>query len=103
MAKKKTTYSMVETLFIYPSETANWHFLPITRKHGQDIKEKFGANSRGFGSLPVEVTIGESVWNTSVFPSKSSGSYILPIKAKVRRAEDIEAGEKVQFSIRLRV
>lgn len=86
-------------MFIYPGEKAVWHLLPIPKKVGVEIKEKVGKNSRGFGSVPVEVTIGESVWNTSIFPSKHSGSYILPIKVKVRRAEDIEAGERVEFSI----
>lgn len=86
---------MTETMFIYPSENANWHFLPITKKYGQEIKKVYGKNSRGFGSLPVEVKIGETVWKTSIFPSKSSGSYLLPIKVKVRRAEDVEVGEKV--------
>lgn len=76
-------------------------FLPITKKYGQEIREKHGSNSRGFGSLPVEVTIGKTVWTTSIFPSKTSGSYLLPVKVKVRRAEDIEAGEKVKFSIKL--
>jgi hypothetical protein len=80
-----------------------WHFLPITKPIGAEIKETYGKSVRGFGSLPVEVVIGKSVWNTSIFPDKYSGSYILPVKAKVRRAEDIDAGEKVKFSIKVRV
>lgn len=100
---KKSIYKMKETMFIYPGETANWHFIPITKNVGQEIKEKYGQNHRGFGSLPVLVTIGKTTWTTSIFPNKSSGSYILPIKAKVRSLEAIEAGEKVDFLIELLV
>lgn len=93
---------MTEKLFLWPAETANWHFLPITKKYGEEIKKGFGKKARGFGSLPVKVTIGRTIWQTSIFPDKHSGSYILLVKAKVRKAEDIAAGEKVKFSIRLR-
>lgn len=92
---------MKEKLFVYPSETASWYFLPITKKIGLEIKEKYAKQRRGFGSLPVVVTIGESVWETSIFPSKQSGSYILPIKAKVRKNEGIQAGESIEFSIKI--
>lgn len=95
------SYTMTEKVWLYPSEVANWHFVTLTKKVGQGIKEQFGKNARGFGSLPVEVTVGATTWKTSIFPDKYSGSYILPLKAKVRKLEDIEAGEKVTFSISL--
>lgn len=94
-------YKISEKMFLYPTETAAWHFVPITKKISVEIKDKFGKNRKGFGSIPVEVMIGESVWNTSIFPDKRAGLYILPIKAKVRKAENIEAGEVVDFSIRI--
>ncbi|MCB9817863.1 DUF1905 domain-containing protein [Candidatus Nomurabacteria bacterium] len=101
MPTKSSKYTMTETMFLYPGETANWHFLPITKQIGIEIKNKHGKRARGFGSLPVEVTIGKTVWNTSIFPDRHSGSYILPVKAKVRKIEDIEQGERVRFSIKL--
>ena len=79
------------------------HFLPITKSIGLEIKDKHGKSARGFGSLPVEVTIGKTIWQTSIFPDKYSGSYVLPVKAKVRKVEDIEAKEKVKFSIKVEV
>lgn len=92
---------MTEKIFLWSGEMASWHFLPITKKYGVEIKEIFGKSARGFGSIPVEVTIGKSIWKTSIFPDKHSGSYILPLKAKVRKAEDIESGEKIKFSIEI--
>lgn len=99
--KKTSIYTMKEKVFLYPSETANWHFVPITKKVGQEIRETYGKSARGFGAVKVEVTIGETVWLTSMFPDKYSGSYILPLKAQVRKEEDIEAGEEVEFTIKI--
>ncbi len=98
---KAKIYTMTEKMFLYPGETAAWHFLPVTKNVGVEIREKFSASHRGFGSLPVEVTVGKTVWRTSIFPDRHSGSYILPVKARVRKAEDIEAGEEVEFSIKV--
>ena len=73
MAKAKATYTMTEKVFLYPGEAANWHFVPVTKKVGQEIKETYGTFAKGFGSLPVEATIGQTTWRTSIFPDKYSG------------------------------
>jgi hypothetical protein len=43
----------------------------------------------------VHVRIGETVWATSVFPEKVSGSYLLPVKKAVRDREGIDDGDTV--------
>jgi hypothetical protein len=96
---KKPVYTMTEKVWLYPGDFANWHFVTLTKKVGEEIKTTHGKNARGFGSLPVEVTIGKTTWKTSIFPDRLSGSYLLPLKAKVRKSEDIEANELVKFSI----
>ena len=56
---------------------------------------------RGFGSARVTVTVGDTVWQTSVFPEKQSGGWFLPIKVAVCRAEGLLAGETVRATIAL--
>jgi len=63
-----------------------WYFVTVDKKESKEIKEKYGKVRRGFGSVPVGVTVGKTSWKTSVFPNKS-GTYDLPIKALVRRKE----------------
>ncbi len=48
----------------------------------------------GFGTIKVRVTLGSDQWLTSVFPDKSSGSYLLPIKAKVRNNQGLVVGDR---------
>ena len=85
----------------YPGMNA-WRFLTLPKKQGAEIKEKFGKQARGWGSLPVSVTIGKISWNTSIFPDKKSGSYLLPLKAKIRKMEGIADNSLVTFSLTLR-
>lgn len=49
----------------------------------------------GFGSVRVEVRTGASVWRTSVFPDKDKGCFVLPVKKAVRKAENLEVGDRV--------
>ncbi len=99
--KENKLYTMTEKVFLYPGESANWHFVPITKKVGQEIRGTYGKSRRGFGAVKVEVTIGGTTWLTSMFPDRYSGSYILPLKAQIRKKEDIEAGDKITFTIKL--
>ena len=92
---------MNERLTLWPTDTGSWHFLQLPKDIGAEIKEQFGANSRGYGTLPVTVTIGETTWQTSIFAVKAMESYILPVKAAVRKAEDIYEGEKIEFLVQV--
>ena len=56
---------------------------------------------RGWGAMKVHVTIGATVWDTSIFPDKGSGGWLLPVKAAVRKAEGLVAGDQVQLSVTL--
>lgn len=91
---------MKSRVFVYPG-MGGWRFLGIPLKEGKEIKEKYGKHARGWGSLPVSVTIGKTVWKTSIFPDKKSGTYLLPLKAQVRKVEDIFDDDTVQFIITL--
>ena len=55
---------------------------------------------RGWGSLRVSARIGESEWPTSIFPG-DGGTWLLPVKAAVRKAEGVAEGDEVEVTIRL--
>ncbi len=94
-------YDFKVKVWLYPGKNAAWHFVTVPKKESDKIKKKCGKNTRGWGSLPVSVTIGATVWKTSLFPDRKSGTYILPLKVEVRRKEDIEAGDSIAVSITL--
>jgi len=55
---------------------------------------------RGFGSVKVTVHLGESRWQTSLFPNKD-GSWFLPVKKPVRLAEGLEYGDALELMLEL--
>ncbi|WP_404482489.1 DUF1905 domain-containing protein [Novosphingobium sp. BL-52-GroH] len=86
------------------ANSGTWHFLTVDGGAGEAlsgtaIMRKLEGNARGFGSLKVKARIGDSVFATSVFPSKADGGWLLPVKASVRKAEGIGEGDVVEVSL----
>ena len=78
----------------------SWHFLTIDGEAGEALSgtalmRRMEKSLGGFGSLKVIATIGDSTFRTSLFPSKELG-WLLPVKASVRKAEGIGAGDAVE-------
>lgn len=92
-------YAFTEQIWLYPGETASWHFVTLPKEVARDIRERFGNRKRGFGSIPVMATIGATAWRTSIFPDKREDSYLLPIKADVRRKEGVGARDLVPVTL----
>ncbi len=99
--KKSSFYTIKGKIWLYPSEVASWHFITIPKKESAQITERYKEFKKGWGSLPVMATIQKTTWNTSIFPDSKSGTYLLPLKAIVRRNEGLQEGDAV--SLRLTV
>lgn len=89
-------------VWLYPG-MAGWHFLTLPKGQSSKIKKLFMGLEQGFGPLPVLVTIGKTSWQTSIFPDRKAGAYLLPLKATVRKKENIIQGDTVNFGLEFRV
>ncbi len=78
---------------------APWYFVTVPEEQCRDLKAISGIVTYGWGMIPVTVQIGRTAYKTSLWPK--DGRYIVPIKASVRKAENIEEGDTV--TIRLAV
>lgn len=77
---------------------APWVFVTLPMDQAEEITARV-PERRGFGSVKVRVFLGGSVWMTSLFPDRESGSYVLPVKREIRRAERAQSGDIRQFEV----
>lgn len=92
--------------WLWPGEKVAWHFISLPPEQSAEIKffnEHLHEKKRGWGAVKVEVTIGETTWQTSIFPDAKSGCYLLPIKSSVRKTEGFGAGDIVEVTLNIRV
>ena len=87
-------------LFRWEGDAA-WHFLALPPDVSDAVDERTMDTRRGFGSVRVRVTIGASTWSTSIFPDKKRAAFLLPVKKEVRRAEGVDAGDRVRVQLEL--
>ena len=80
---------------------AAWHFVTLPFDVTDEIDEITSGRTNGFGSVRVKVTIGRTSWATSVFPDKGRESFILPVKAQVRKAEALVEGADARIRLEL--
>jgi Domain of unknown function (DUF1905) len=93
-----TEFSFTAPVWLYEGKAA-WHFVTLPEDVADEIAEQ--ADSRGFGSVRVRARIGATTWATSLFPDKKAASYLLPVKASVRQAEGIRAGQDLTIHVAL--
>ena len=72
---------------------APWYFVTVPAQQCDDLKAVLKLVTYGWGMIPVDVQIGKTGYKTSLWPK--DGSYIVPVKASVRKAEQLEEGDTV--------
>jgi hypothetical protein len=77
---------------------SSWFFATVPDDESEVIRER-PRPPRGFGSVRVRVTSGDTTWTTSVFPGSAHGAYVLPVKKAVRDAEGLDEGEPAAFEL----
>ena len=101
------THIIRATLWLWQTDKApaSWHFLTIKGEAAEAIhalalmrRLEFG-RKRGWGAIKVTATIGGTTWQTSIFPEKGSKGWLLPVKAIVRKAEGLVAGDEVIVTV----
>jgi hypothetical protein len=87
------TYSFNAMLWEHDGPGA-WHFVSLPHDVADEIAEGSEGRTGGFGSVRVEVTIGDSNWRTSLFPDSRRSTYVLPVKKAIRTAEGLVDGSQ---------
>lgn len=92
-------FSFSEKLWKYSGEKAAWYFVTFEQRFAGKVKDIAGKR-KGWGQVKVEVTVGKTMWATSLFPGKD-GVLVLPVKASVRQAEGLDCGDIVTGSFKI--
>lgn len=73
------------------------HFVSVPPDLCDDLRMIASQVTYGWGMIPATVRIGQTTWQTSLFPK--NGGYIVPIRASVQRAENLVAGDVVTLQL----
>jgi hypothetical protein len=67
----------------------------------EEVLADFKCLEEGWGRMKVLVKIGNSEWKTSIWFDTKNDTYLLPVKAEIRKKEkiDMEVGKEVDVTI----
>ena len=76
---------------------APYHFVQVPPEECEEIGEVAPEVTYGWGMIPVRVTLGDSEWETALWPRE--GGYVVPLKDWVREAEGVDLGQVVEVTL----
>lgn len=74
-----------------------FYFVTVPAEQSRDLKVVSNSITYGWGVLPVQVQIGQTIWTTSLFPKDDL--YLVPIRANIRKAEGLDEGDEVTIQL----
>jgi acetylornithine deacetylase/succinyl-diaminopimelate desuccinylase-like protein len=94
------------TRFRFDAEIIHWRgpspffFAPAPADQVEALRQAARVATYGWGVVPVEAAIGGVTFRTSLFPK--DGTFLVPIKAEVRRKANITAGDTISIELTIR-
>jgi len=98
---EKEKYEFSASAYQYSSaeEMCGWTFVSLPQELSAEIREKFKHMEEGWGRMKVTARLGGSEWDTAIWFDTKQNAYLLPLKAKIRKQENIVLDKELQIII----
>ena len=80
-------------------EICGWVFALFPKDMSTEIRKNFGGLEEGWGRMKVLAKIGSTEWKTSIWFDTKKDTYMLPLKAEIRKKENIILDKDVKIII----
>ena len=80
-------------------EMSGWTFVSLPKEMSIEIRDNFKWLEQGWGRMKVTAKIGDSEWQTAVWFDTKQDTYLLPLKAQIRKKENIVLDKDVDVFI----
>ncbi len=76
-----------------------WFFVSLPVTMSEEIRKNLGGNEEGWGRMKARASIGKSAWDTAIWFDTKHRSYLLPLKAEVRKKEALHVNVEIAVII----
>lgn len=101
MALIGINYEFSATVYHYSSspEMTGWTMVSLPKKLAAAIRKDFQDREEGWGRMKINAKIGKSQWQTAIWFDTKQDTYLLPLKAAIRKKEAITEGQLVHVAV----
>lgn len=76
-----------------------WYFVSLPVDMTAEIRENLKWQEEGWGRLKAVAKIGKSEWETAIWYDTKHKTYLLPLKAAIRKKEQVEKDKNINVII----
>jgi hypothetical protein len=76
-----------------------WYFVTLPVAMAQEIRNNLQWQEAGWGRLKATAKTGQSIWETAIWFDTKHATYLLPLKAAVRKQESLEINKAIEVII----
>jgi hypothetical protein len=92
------TYIFTASVWQHPSP-GGWYFVSLPIESSEEIRLNMKWQEEGWGRMKAKAKIRETLWDTAIWYDTKLQTYILPLKAEIRKKEKIEIGNILYVEI----
>lgn len=79
--------------------SGGWYFAALPKDFSREIRENLKWQEEGWGRMKASAEIGTLKWDSAIWFDTKRGTYILPIKAEIRRKGNIEKDQEILINV----
>ena len=88
MRSKGIQYEFSATIWQYAGP-GGWHFVSLPQALSKEIRDNLKSEEEGWGRLKAVAATGNSEWKTAIWFDTKLNTYLLPLKADIRKKEGL--------------
>jgi hypothetical protein len=96
--KGKIKYEFSAKVWQYTGPNG-WYFVSLPTDLSSEIRENLRRQEEGWGRMKATAEIGKSQWETAIWFDKKHKTYLLPLKADIRKKEGLDKDKLIKTII----
>ncbi|MEZ4778401.1 MAG: DUF1905 domain-containing protein [Flavobacteriaceae bacterium] len=76
-----------------------WYFVNLPQDFSEEIRKNFKKEEEGWGRLKAIAKVGKTEWKTAIWYDTKWRTYLLPLKAEIRKKESISVKNEIVVEI----
>ncbi len=81
------------------ASTGGWHFVSFPQSISKEIRENLKWQEEGWGRMKALAKIEQFEWETAIWFDTNMDTYLLPVKAEVRKKFNLEINKMIKIEI----
>lgn len=96
--KDKIRYGFSAKLWQH-NASGGWYFVSFPQKMANEIRRNLKWQEEGWGRIKAVAKVGNSQWDTAIWFDTKRKTYLLPIKAEIRKKESVLPGYQIKLFV----